>query len=150
MIKNIFHFFCFVFLIFTLKTEARNRSEFSSLLVSSVDFCSHEDLPESSCYERLDDYFYQIYDMSNVELSAKIDDASIMAVCSLLGHENYMVRYRAARILGAMGKAATIALPRLRAAEADSKPKFGGGALFQGQEAEKAIGLAIERIEGER
>ncbi|WP_225210079.1 hypothetical protein [Xanthomonas bonasiae] len=84
--------------------------------------------------------------MDESELSEKIDDSAILAIAELLKNEKYAKRFRAVRILGAMGKRATIALPSLHAAEAEA----GATTMIGNDTSQKSIRLAIQRIEGTR
>ena len=84
--------------------------------------------------------------MDESELSKNVDDSAILAIAKLLKSENYTKRFKAVRILGAMGKRATIALPRLHAAEAEA----GATTMIGNDTSQKSIRLAIQRIEGTR
>jgi len=130
--------------------ERDHHSEFGNLVAASVKFCNDPSSSERSCYERLDNYFNEIYDMDNAALHAKLDESAIISISLLLDNDNYIIRYRAARILGAIGKKASIVLPKLRMAQANSKPKFGDDGVMESPIAETAITLAIQRIEGGR
>ncbi|MBD7923852.1 hypothetical protein H9658_18035 [Xanthomonas sp. Sa3BUA13] len=127
-------------------SERSSTPVFADLLATSASFCEKPRNPETSCYERLDDYFDKIYEMDESELSEKIDDSAILAIAELLKNEKYAKRFRAVRILGAMGKRATIALPSLHAAEAEA----GATTMIGNDTSQKSIRLAIQRIEGTR
>lgn len=131
-------------------SEKSATTIFANLLTTSASFCETPRNPETSCYERLDDFFDQIYDMDESELSEKIDDSAILAIAELLKNENYAKRYRAVRILGAMGKRATIALPSLHAAEAEAGATTDLLNMIGNDTSQKSIRLAIQRIEGTR
>ena len=88
--------------------------------------------------------------MDESELSENIDDSSILAISELLKSENYPKRFKAARILGAMGKRATIALPSLHAAEAEAGATTDLFSMMDNTAIQKSIRLAIQRIEGTR
>lgn len=131
-------------------SERSSTSNFSSLLTSSAKFCETPGESEISCYDRLGFCFDEIYDMDESELSKKVDDGAILAIAELLKNENYAKRFRAIRILGAMGKRATIALPDLRAAEAEAGATTDLFSMMGNTAIQKSIRLAIQRIEGTR
>lgn len=131
-------------------SERDDRPVFANLLASSADFCEKPSNSKTSCYERLDYYFDEIYEMDESELSAKIDESAILSVAELLKSEDYPKRFRAARILGAMGKRATVALPSLRAAEAEAGATTDILSMMGNTAIQKSIRLAIQRIEGTR
>ena len=131
-------------------SERSVTSNFSTLLTSSAKFCETPGESETSCYDRLDYSFDEIYEMDESELSAKIDDGAILAIAGLLKSESYAKRFRAVRILGAMGKRATIALPILHAAGAEAGATTDLLSMIGNDASQKSIRLAIQRIEGTR
>ncbi|MBN6113139.1 hypothetical protein JR063_16215 [Xanthomonas sp. CFBP 8700] len=131
-------------------SERSSTSNFSTLLTSSAKFCEKPGDSENSCYDRLSYYFDEIYEMDESELSENVDDSAILAIAELLKSESYPKRFKAVRILGAMGKRATVALPSLRAAEAEAGATADLLSMMGNTAIQKSIRLAIQRIEGTR
>ncbi|MCC4592814.1 hypothetical protein LL974_16905 [Xanthomonas campestris pv. cannae] len=86
--------------------------------------------------------------MNKDDLNKNIDDDAILAVASLLKSDSCGKKYRAARILGAMGGRARNAIPYLRAADVEPKPASNLDDLIDPYPEQKFIELAIQRIQG--
>ncbi|WP_226975084.1 hypothetical protein [Xanthomonas sp. LMG 12462] len=130
-------------------SERSDRPDFSRLLSDSADFCEKTGSLDRSCIDRLDYYFGVIYEMDETDLSTKIDERAILDIAELL-KSDYPKLFRAARILGAMGKRATVALPSLRAAEVEAGVARDLDSLIGSEALQKSLRLDIQRIEGKR